>query len=241
MSQLSVVIAEDEPLARDKLRRLIAAEPNLSLIGEAVNGTDAISMIDELVPDLVFLDIKMPGATGIQVAQTVRHKPYVIFTTAFDEFAVTAFELHAIDYLLKPFARTRFRDAVSRIDSERHPLGERIASAVEEPPLRQLFVRDRKRLITIPVDTISRIEAADDYAEVFSAAGKHLVRIRLKLLEQRLDPTRFVRIHRSMIVNLDRVSEISSCGNGRYEVVLDDGTLCTASRTGAAKLRKHIR
>jgi two-component system LytT family response regulator len=240
MSVLRVIIADDEPLARNKLERLVESDGRLSLIGVASTGTEAIKLIDSEKPDLVFLDIKMPGATGIQVVERIREIPEIIFTTAFDEYAVTAFELQAIDYLLKPFSRKRFTAAVDRLDKPLGRLQTRVSAALSTDPIEQIFIRERGRMIVVSVESIVRIEAADDYAEVFTESSRHLVRLRMKHLAQRLDQRRFVRIHRSSIVNMTVVEEIASCGNGRYEVVLSDGSTCIASRSGASRLRDII-
>ena len=162
-----VLIAEDEPLAREQLERLVLRHERLELLGTVVNGTDAIDRIDELKPDAVFLDIRMPGASGIEVVRRIRHRPYVVFTTAYDEFAVTAFELQALDYLLKPFGKRRFDRMVERLlQQDRAAYVSRLSEGLDQSPIRRLFVRSRSSAKAIAVDDIIRIEAADDYSRI---------------------------------------------------------------------------
>ena len=241
MTQLRIVIADDEPLARAKLQRLVADHDQLDEVGIARTGPEAIEAIDRLKPDVIFLDIRMPGATGLEVVEKITHKPRIVFTTAYDEFAVTAFELQAIDYLLKPFGKKRFTQTIDRILELGAPDVTRVRDGFVEGHLKQLFVQERGRLKTIPVSSILRISGARDYAEVTSQHGKHLLSVRMKNLIERLDPTLFIRIHRSTIVNMSFVEEIVSCGNGRYDVTMSDGLVCSASRSGAALLRQATR
>lgn len=203
------------------------------------NGTDAIRLIDELKPDVAFLDIMMPRSSGVDVVGIISHRPQFVFTTAFEQFAVTAFELNALDYLLKPFGKKRFTRSIDRLAEADPSVGSRPDDPAQRP-VKQLFVRERNRLLSIPTASIIRISAADDYAEVITSDAHHLVRVTMKQLEDQLDPDDFVFIHRGTIVNLNCVQEIASCGNGRYEVTLRDGATCIASRSGAAKLRSTI-
>ena len=173
MREVSAVVADDEPLARRRLRQL--APPWLEWLGEATDGEEAVRAVDELRPDVLFLDIEMPRLNGLEVLERIRHKPVVIFTTAHDRYAVTAFELRALDYLLKPFGRARFETTLLRIQEhlERTPgphAVERARHALAPEPLRRLFARARDRIVPIPVDSIRRIQAQGDYAEVHSAA-----------------------------------------------------------------------
>ncbi len=240
MSLYRTVVVDDEPLAREKLRKLIEQHDTLEYVAEAENGVEAVEVIDSMSPDLVFLDIRMPGLSGLEVLERIVHQPHVIFTTAFEEFAVTAFELQALDYLLKPFGKRRFDLALSRLTSPPLSSPDRVRAAMGSEPIRQLFVRERGRIRSIMANDIVRIEAADDYAEIFTGQSSHLMATRMKSLADRLDPTRFVRIHRSTIVNLTSIDEVESCGNGRYEVRMLDGTVLVASRSGAALLRAAI-
>jgi two-component system LytT family response regulator len=240
MSTHRCIIVDDEQLARESLRRLVERSDSLVLVGEAASGDEALELAASVRPDVVFLDIRMPGRNGLEVASVLDPGIEVIFTTAYDEFAVTAFELQALDYLLKPFGRRRFERAVERLAKRQqvHPdRSERLQDALGEGPLKRLFVRERGKLVSVSVDTISHIVAADDYAELVTAEGRHLMAVRMRSLEQRLDAGRFVRIHRSLIVNLDHMEAAAPGGNGRWEVILNDGTTLTSSRSGASRLR----
>jgi len=240
MKRISTVIVDDEPLALQQLRGLVQNHDRLELVGEASDGIQAVKVIQEVQPELVFLDIRMPGKSGLEVVEALSHDPRIIFTTAYEEFAVVAFELQALDYLLKPFGRRRFEQAVSRLASEADDMVGRVRSVVNDEPLRRLFVRDRGKVRQVPVDEIRRIEAADDYANIYTASSNHLISCRMKMLERVLDSTVFVRVHRSTIVNLNFVREMASCGNGRYEITMDDDEILKVSRSGASRLRDFI-
>jgi two-component system LytT family response regulator len=250
MTSLRVVIVEDEPLARRTLREILADVPWLECVGEADTGTRAVQMIDALTPDLVLLDIEMPELSGIQVLDRVSHEPAVIFTTAYDRYAVSAFELEALDYLLKPFGRERCLAALERA-RRALPAGGAIASAAtpsiaerarsvmaESGPLTRLFVRDRDRIVPVAAAEIERLEAADDYVEVHTRSRSYLVYLTLNDFERRLDPERFIRVHRAHIVNLDCVKQLVPFDGSRMQVEMRDGTKILASRTRSKELRQ---
>ena len=243
MTRLRALIVEDEPLARQQLGALIEEVPWLQCIGEAANGKVAVQMIDELEPDLVFLDIRMPELSGLEVLERITHEPGIIFTTAFDEHAVSAFELGALDYLLKPFGRERFGAALERARralevSTDDPVRDRVAAALKsDEPVQRVFVRDRGRIVPIPVAEIERLEAEDDYVALFARARRFLVQVALGDLERRLDPARFLRVHRSHIVNLDHVSALVPYDATRLQIEMRDGTKLMASRTRSRELR----
>jgi two-component system LytT family response regulator len=200
-------------------------------------------MIDEMKPDLVFLDIEMPGMTGIDVLSRITHDPAIVFTTAYDRYAVTAFELEALDYLLKPFGAKRLATALDRVkkslgDPGNASVAERARAALESrEPFSRIFVRDRGRIIPIPVDGIDRLEAEDDYVGVHAGGKRYLVYLTMSEFEARLDPQRFVRIHRSHIVNLDKVAAFLPEEGGRLSIEMKDGTKLSASRTRSRELR----
>jgi two-component system LytT family response regulator len=243
---VSALVVEDEPLARRRLRDLIAGISWLECLGEASNGRAAIAAIDELQPDLVFLDIRLPDCSGLDVISRARHKPAVIFTTAYDRFAVTAFELAATDYLLKPFGRERFERAVERA----RPLlesrvgastTERAREVLAEEPIPRLFVRDAGRIVPIHVASIESLEACDDYAIVHAEKRRYRVNLGLSELERRLDPKVFVRVHRSHMVNLDRVVAWSAYDGSRFQITLQSGRTITASRQRSRMMRELAR
>lgn len=241
---LTVAVCEDEPLARIHLHELIHATPRLRWVGEASDGLSAVTLIDNAKPQLVFLDIRMPELDGLAVLGRVAHQPTVIFTTAYDAHAVQAFELGAVDYLLKPFGRERFATSVARAirqidaaEAEEIAAADRIPSA--DAPLARLFARERGRIVPIAVSDIERLEAEDDYVAVFTRGRRHLLTITLTALLERLDARRFVRIHRSHAVCLDAIASMEVFDAGRLSVELRDGTRITASRAGTQLLRSR--
>jgi len=229
--KLRVILADDEPLARLKLQRLINDVPWLDLVGEASD-----------------THIRMPDGTGIDVMKTTHHKPHVIFTTAYDSYAVTAFELGALDYLLKPFSKTRFLSALERAcqTGKMAPiflkqLTEADNNLSKEKILSRIFVPDGDHVLLINVNDIERFEGQGDYALVYVKDRKYLVRIRLKELEKRLDPTNFVRVHRSHIINLNRIKKLTPIGNGRFKIILKSDVIIPGSRQGSRLLRRYFK
>jgi two-component system LytT family response regulator len=240
----TVFIAEDEPLARETLRDMILAQPELELVGEAADGTSALAQIDALKPDVVFMDIQMPELTGLEVLQRLSCLPAIIFTTAFDQYAVTAFELNAVDYLLKPFTRERFEAAVDRVLAEPGPaadvLAQTLAQASQQAPARldRVLVRDRGRIFPLVLDEIEYLKADAKYTAIVARGRTFLVRIGISELEARLDPARFVRIHRSALVNLDFVESMKPDEQSLLQLEMRDGTRLTASRDASKMLRE---
>ncbi len=237
------LVADDEPLARQKLRELLAEVSWIECVGEAADGVEALRQLDELKPDVLFLDIQMPGLSGLDVLARASHAPMVIFTTAYDRYAVAAFELQALDYLLKPFGRRRFLAAVERVREalERGPepaMLERAQDALTPAPfLTRLFVRDRGRIVPVRVADIQRLEARDDYVAVYMSGGRHLVHMPMSEFARRLDPERFLQVHRSHIVNMDHVLALAPYDGSRLQVEMRDGTRIMASRTRSKQLR----
>lgn len=244
MKKIRTLIVEDEPLSRRALRALVEEVEWLQLVGEAADGLQAVKQIDSMHPDLVFLDVHMPELSGIQVLERVEHQPAVVFTTAFDRYAVAAFELEAIDYLIKPFGQRRFHATLERVRRRLAepeglpPARERVRSALAEGPLRRLFARKGNRIVPLPIGEISRFEACDDYTEAHCQGEAFLLDLRLQELERRLDPTRFVRVHRSHVVNLDHVKQMRPHDDRRLEIQLIDESIVVASRSGSQKLRE---
>ena len=251
-TRIRALIVEDEPLARRTLREILADVPWLECVGEAETGTRAVEMIDALTPDLVLLDIEMPELNGLQVLDRIRHEPAVIFTTAYDRYAVSAFELEALDYLLKPFGRERCLAALERARRAlpvggsapdavvaAPPLVERARSVLgESGTLTRLFVRDRDRIVPVATADIERLEAADDYVDVRTKGRSYLVYLTLNDFERRLDPERFIRVHRAHIVNLDFVKQLVPFDGSRMQIEMRDGTKILASRTRSKELRQ---
>jgi two-component system LytT family response regulator len=265
---LRALIAEDEPLGRRTLRDFLAGADGIECIGEAENGADAVRLIDALKPDLVFLDVKMPGLTGIQVIERIKHRPAIVFTTAYDRYAVSAFELEAVDYLVKPFGRKRFLATLERV---RRRLQESAAGAGAPPsphagapvdalatagsgaaaggipagigatPLRRLFAKSGDRIVPIPLAEVVRFEAAEDYVSVHAAGRVSLISVTLNELETHLDPERFQRVHRAHIINLDHVEQIRPFDERRLTIILKDGSRIVASHTASQRLRAQVR
>jgi two-component system LytT family response regulator len=234
------VIVEDEPLARQTIKDFVAEEDWLKIVGEATNGNNAVDVIDDVKPDLVFLDIKMPGLTGLEVLQRVKHDPEVVFTTAYSDQAVAAFELEALDYVLKPFGRERFRQVLDRVRRRLIATptcdGDRIRSGTGDY-VERLFVRDASgRIVQLRVSDVTRLAGADDYVELFANTMSYLVNLTLSDFERRLNPKHFRRIHRSTIVNLDHIVSCRELDR-RLVVKLTDGSEVTASRSGSQTLR----
>jgi two-component system LytT family response regulator len=250
--KVRVLVADDEPLARERLRTLLAPENWLELVGECPTGTDAIDAIDRLEPDRVFLDVQMPGASGFEVIEAVgaERMPLVVFVTAFDHYALRAFDVHALDYLLKPFDRQRFQEALGRARQrlERPSNGDlerRLLELVQDlkpstQKLERFVVKSGGRVFFVRTAEIDWIEAAGNYVKLHVGNQAHLFRETMNAIEAQLDPDSFFRIHRSHIVNIERVKELQPWFNGEYVVFLRDGTRLTLSRSYRDKLQDRL-
>ena len=242
---MRVIIVDDEELARGVVREYLAAHEGIEIVAECVNGFDAVKAITELEPDLVFLDIQMPRLDGFEVVELAGRKPRYIFVTAFDNYALKAFDIHAVDYLLKPFSQQRFNEALdharARIGSA-GALGALVSGAAQRnTPLARVLIRDGARVQVVAADSIDYIEAQDDYVRI-SAGGKSWLKgQRLSELESQLDPQAFLRIHRSYIVNIEAVSRIEQSGKDSHTAILKDGTRIPVSRSGYQKVRNLAR
>jgi two-component system LytT family response regulator len=237
----AVLIADDEPLARRTLRDHLRGIGWPGPIHEANDGKAAVTVANKWRPGLLFLDIVMPGASGLEVLQQLEYEPKVIFTTAHEQYAVTAFELGALDYLLKPFGRERLEKVVQRVQALSQGSVSLLTRAKESlgksGGLSRIFVRDGNRIVPIPLASLERAQGADDYVTICTPTKDYLVSIRLSDLEGQLDPTKFLRIHRSHLVNLEYVTLIEPYDAARLEVVMKSGTRIVASRTGSKHLR----
>lgn len=241
-AKVSVLIVDDEPVARAGLRDMLAAISWVVVVGEATNGPAAVTAIDILRPDLVLLDIQMPGLLGTDVLARTAHRPLVIFTTAYAQHAVTAFELGALDYLLKPFGPERLTAALERVraavgEPAGLPAFDRLREALATGPMTRLFVRSGGAVIPVAVATVSWFEARGDYVAAHVGGSRHLLHLSLNHLESRLDRNRFLRIHRTHIVNLDHVVAFRRHGKGRLMAELKDGARVAVSRSRSQELR----
>lgn len=240
MKPIRAVIADDEPPARRRLRRFLEKDGRIELIGEAGDGSEAVEVIETLRPDLLFLDIQMPVLNGFEVLESLEsQRPRVIFTTAYDQFAIQAFEIHALDYLLKPFDEARLRQAVGRaVESldKRSDFNPAIDQLIDEfrkrrPILRRILLRGSGRITVLDTHEISRICSEEKYVHLFVQGRSFLYRETLQRLEDRLDPSRFVRVHRGEIVNMEYIRELELSSHGDYVIVLKDGTRIPLGRT----------
>lgn len=252
MSKIRTMVVDDEPVARERIVSLLAQEQDIEVVGECSDGHQAVSAIQAQHPDLVFLDVQMPACDGFGVIEQVGadRMPPVVFVTAYDEYALRAFEVHAIDYLLKPFGRDRFQQTLqhAREHLERRragDLGKRLLALVQdlkpEPQkLDRLVVKSGGRVFFLRTDEIDWIEAAGNYVRLHLTDDSHLFRETMNNMESRLDTNRFVRIHRSRIVNTDRIKELQPWFNGEYVVVLQNGSRLTLSRGYREKLQERL-
>lgn len=243
--RVRTLIAEDEAPARESLREYLAEAPLIEVIAEAADGRSALALADEHRPDLLFLDVRLPELSGLEVARQLRHAAEIVFTTAYDRFAVAAFEIGAVDYLVKPFGRERLAAAVARVFARLGqalvPASDRVRSSLSPGPLSRLFARQGDRIVPIAAEGIRRIQAQGDYAEVHAAEGVFLLHVTLSELAERLDPTRFRQVHRSHIVNLDAVAHLKPYDERRLAITLKDGAVVVASRAASEELRRLAR
>ena len=249
---LRAVIVDDEAMSRRALRTLLADVPWVDCVGEATDASSAIETLRALEPDLVFLDVQLPDGSGLEVLERYERPVATIFTTGFDEYALSAFELGAIDYLRKPFGLTRLLRALDRARAhfsqaglaapDEVPIAERLAAASQGTrPTTRIFVRDRGSVIPLRTDSISRCEADGDYVAIHAGGRRYLVYVNLGDLEARLDPDTFVRVHRSHLVNLDYVESLTPADPNRLELHLRGGVRIVASRMGTRLLKARMR
>jgi two-component system LytT family response regulator len=242
-AKIKTLIVDDETLARRRIRRLLAAESDVEVVGECGDPQKAVDFIQERNPDLVFLDVQMPGLDGFGVLESLPPKtsPAIIFVTAFDQYALRAFEVRALDYLLKPFDRARFRKALDRARTQIRqqvttPLDTRLNTLLDNlgskpKAMDRVVIKSAGRIMFLRTDEIDWLEAADNYVRLHVGQDSHLLRETLGTLETRLDSSKFMRIHRSTVVNIDRMKELQPWFHGDYIVILQDGTRLNLSRT----------
>jgi len=246
------LIVDDESLARERIRDMLARSPDIDIVGECSNGNEAIETIQRLAPDLLFLDVEMPGLDGFGVLEAIpaAQIPTTIFVTAYDQYAVRAFEVFALDYLLKPFDQERFdialaraRNHLSSLRSE--DLSQKILSALEEirtkpVHLERLVIKMNGHVFFVKADEIDWLEAEGNYVRLHTGKESYLLRDTISALEAQLDPKKFIRVHRSAIVNVDRITELQPWFHGEYRIILGEGVQLTLSRTYREKLHELL-
>ena len=241
------IIIDDERLARNELKKLLQEFPEVEVIGEAANANEGIDKIESLGPDLIFLDIQMPKINGFEMLELIENPPAVIFATAFDEYAIKAFEAHAIDYLLKPFNQDRFEKAIKKWREQKNSsVGEKQTKqllddvALTAPQNQRIVIKDGSKIKIIPVQDIFYLEAADDFVKVFTKEGYFLKNKTMGHFEQVLDPSQFVRSHRSYIINLQQITRIDPYEKDNHVAILRSGAKVPVSRTGYPKLKSIL-
>ena len=241
--RIRALVVDDEELARERIRDMLYADPEIDLIGECANGREAVEAVRKKSPDLVFLDIQMPGKNGLEVLESLGpdRLPAVIFVTAYDQYAVRAFEVHALDYLLKPFDQMRFQKALERakaqiLGGQKGEIGQRIMSALEQIKtkpdyLERLVVKTNGRVFFVKTSEIDWLEAEGNYVRLHSGKESYLLRETITALESQLDPKIFMRVHRSAIVNINQIQELQPWFHGEYRVMLNSGIQLTLTRS----------
>ena len=252
VTSIRVLLVDDESLARGMIREMLEGDRAVEIIGECVNGKEAVAAIREHEPDLVFLDVQMPEASGFEVLEALRDgpMPQIVFVTAFDQYAVRAFEVHALDYLLKPFDRERFETCWQRakehiLKEKNSRIDQRILTLLEELKsgpnyLERLVIKSNGRVFFLDADDIDWIEAQGNYVSVHSGTKSHLLRETISSLETQLDPKRFRRVHRSFIVQLDKIKELQPWFHGEYRIILNNGAELMLSRNYRENLQEAL-
>lgn len=245
---MTAIIIEDEQPARELVKNYLKTYNNIELLGEFSDGFSGIKAINELHPDLVFLDIQMPKLTGFEMLEILDHMPNIIFTTAYDQFAIKAFEMNAVDYLLKPFSRDRFGQAVEkaldRFSKKQSPLNsikelkKHVQNNIEK--LERVVVKTGSKIKVIPVEDIVWLESQDDYVMIYTSAGKYLKQETMKHFEEHLDGGNFIRVHRSYIVRLDAIVQLELYEKGSYLAVLSTGAKVKVSDSGYKNLKSKM-
>ena len=247
-NKLRVIIVEDESPARDLIKAFLKSHENIELLTECSDGFSGVKAINENKPDLVFLDIQMPKLTGFEVLELLDEMPEIIFTTAFDQYAIKAFELSAVDYLMKPFSKRRFDEAIDKVYSRLHQkresaenlqtLAKKIKKDTKE--IERLFVKTGNKIDVVVVPDIIRIEALDDYVEIFTAEKKYVKKETMNFLEQSLPEKTFVRVHRSSIINVNHMKKMERYGKESYIVILKDGSKVNVSKSRTKELKQLL-
>ena len=242
MKMIRAVIIDDEQPARELIKVYLRDYQEITLVGEAENGFEGAKLINELSPDLVFLDIQMPKIDGFELLELLDFQPSIIFCTAYDQYAIKAFDKNAVDYLLKPFSKKRFKEAIAKIQV---PKAKEEKLSLPTPqeyhrPINRIVVKDRKEIMIIDVEKIHYLEAQDDYVEIHTAQGSWLKQQTMKYFEEALDESKFVRIHRKYILNLNELAKLDKLGKESYVVVLKSGASISVSTNGYQKLKLQL-
>ena len=247
-TKLRAIIIEDEQPARELLKAYLNEFKDIELVAECEDGFTGVKAVAEYHPDLILLDIQMPKLSGFEMLELLDEVPEIIFTTAFDEFALKAFEMNAVDYLMKPFSQERFSKAIEKVYqrlSNRQPARDNVKKMVEQvkdakETLSRLFVKTGNHIDVIPVEEIIRIEAQDDYVDIFTSKGKYLKKETMSYLENHLPADTFMRVHRSQIVNLNRIEKIEKYGKESYLLILDEGSKVKVSKNRIKELKGQL-
>jgi len=241
---IRTILVDDEPLARDVLREYLGADEDFEIVAECANGFEAVRAVSEHDPDVVFLDIQMPKLDGFEVLELLDRSPAVVFVTAYDEYALRAFEVHALDYLLKPFSEERFRGVTQRIKMQKdglRPVPRQLAATLRHKPLQRIVVRSEDGTIqVIPAARVDYVEADDDAIVIATGGTKIRKQQSIGDLAGELDPDRFVRVHRSYLLNIERIEKIELYAKDSRVAILRDGTRLPVSRSGYARLRELL-
>ncbi len=246
MEKLRTIIIEDEELARNLMKTFLADFENIELIAECENGFEGVKQINALKPDLVFLDIQMPKITGFELLELLEHKPQIIFATAYDQYALKAFDFNAADYLLKPYSKERLKEAIEKVceriqnEGKESDVAEKVSDFPREEYLDRIVVKDRHKIHIAPVDAVRYIESMDDYVMIYTTEGRWMKQKTMKYFERALNPKNFVRIHRSYIVKVDEINEIQQYEKESYIVILHDKTKLKVSKTGYKNLKEIL-
>jgi two-component system LytT family response regulator len=246
MNKIKAIIIEDEELGRELIKNYLKEQETIEIIAECENGFEGIKAIQDLKPDLVFLDIQMPKLNGFEMLEILDEKPEIIFTTAYNQYAIQAFELNAVDYLLKPFSKERLIDALGkamqRIETNQ-PQTKKVNKLIQEPLddiIERIVVKSNNKIHVIPVEKIRYLEAQDDYVMIYTFESKHLKQATMKYFEEHLNPKEFMRIHRSYIIRLDQVVQLEPYGKDSYMAKLKDGPSVKISKSGFKNLKEKL-
>jgi len=242
---MNIIIIDDEPLARSIVKEYLQSHPSVNIIAECNDGFEGLKAIQQYEPDLIFLDIQMPKINGFEMLELVENSPAVIFTTAFDEYAIKAFESNAVDYLLKPFSKERFDKALLKYINQQKSFSPKTDAVLESAALspvqqNRVVVKDGSKIKIIPVSQIQYLEAADDYVKIFTTEGSFLKKKTMSYFEQSLMPFQFVRVHRSYIVNTQLITRIDAYEKDSHLLLLSTGAKLPVSKAGYAKLKEVL-